>query len=200
MMENNLVVLGLLNERPMHGYQIMQEIRARLMDIWAKINISSVYNTLTSLENRGLISIKKEQVGNMPERKVYSITGTGTKRLKSLAREELSKIEKGNKIAFWLAVGFIQNLTPEEAKTYLTKRIGKLEGLLEIVGNLYKKCKGDIPFNWLHIIENNIGHLQLDYNETKRLIKSIGRVANWEKGGTYEDTSSIAVCSAIASK
>ena len=59
MKKNSLVVLGLLKEQPMYGYQIDQEIKVRHMDAWANINMASIYNTLTKLEEKGFINSLK---------------------------------------------------------------------------------------------------------------------------------------------
>jgi DNA-binding PadR family transcriptional regulator len=47
-------VLGLLAERPMHGYEMIQELEQRTKGIW-KPSAGSVYPTLQLLEEEGLI-------------------------------------------------------------------------------------------------------------------------------------------------
>lgn len=64
-------VLALLAERPMHGYQIIQEIEERSGGSW-KPSAGSVYPTLQLLSDEGLISA--EEAGG---RKTYSLTEAG---------------------------------------------------------------------------------------------------------------------------
>ena len=64
-------VLSLLAERPMHGYQIINEIAERSGGSW-KPSAGSVYPTLQLLADEGLISAE-EQNG----RKTYSLTEAG---------------------------------------------------------------------------------------------------------------------------
>ncbi|MCK6080225.1 PadR family transcriptional regulator [Microbacterium sp. EYE_5] len=64
-------VLTLLAERPMHGYQIIQEIDARSGGSW-KPSAGSVYPTLQLLADEGLIVA--EEAGG---RKTYSLTDAG---------------------------------------------------------------------------------------------------------------------------
>ncbi|MDQ4215077.1 PadR family transcriptional regulator [Microbacterium capsulatum] len=64
-------VLALLAERPMHGYQIIQEIEERSGGAW-KPSAGSVYPTLQLLADEGLIEAA-EQGG----RKTYSLTEAG---------------------------------------------------------------------------------------------------------------------------
>ncbi len=64
-------VLSLLTEKPMHGYQIINEIAERSGGTW-KPSAGSVYPTLQLLADEGLIEAE-EQNG----RKTYSLTEAG---------------------------------------------------------------------------------------------------------------------------
>jgi DNA-binding PadR family transcriptional regulator len=66
-------VLALLAEKPMHGYQIIQEIEERSAGAW-KPSPGSVYPTLQLLTDEGLVSA--EESGG---RKTYSLTDAGAK-------------------------------------------------------------------------------------------------------------------------
>lgn len=64
-------VLALLAEKPMHGYQIIQEIGTRSGGAW-KPSPGSVYPTLQLLADEGLISAEESD-----GRKTYSLTDEG---------------------------------------------------------------------------------------------------------------------------
>ena len=64
-------VLALLAERPMHGYQIIQEIEERSDGTW-KPSPGSVYPTLQLLADEGLITFEESD-----GRKTYSLTEAG---------------------------------------------------------------------------------------------------------------------------
>lgn len=64
-------VIRLLNESPMHGYQIIHEIESRSGGAW-KPSPGSVYPTLQLLADEGLI-VSHEADG----RRTYSLTDTG---------------------------------------------------------------------------------------------------------------------------
>jgi DNA-binding PadR family transcriptional regulator len=64
-------VLALLAEKPMHGYQIIQEIEERSGGAW-KPSPGSVYPTLQLLADEGLIGAKESN-----GRKTYSLTDEG---------------------------------------------------------------------------------------------------------------------------
>lgn len=66
-----IAILALLAERPMHGYQIINEISERSGGAW-KPSPGSVYPTLQLLADEGLVHV--EEAG---DRKTYSLTDTG---------------------------------------------------------------------------------------------------------------------------
>ena len=64
-------ILALLTERPMHGYEMIQELDQRTGGVW-RPSPGSVYPTLQLLEDEGLIA--PETTGG---RKAYSLTEAG---------------------------------------------------------------------------------------------------------------------------
>jgi DNA-binding PadR family transcriptional regulator len=74
-------VLALLAEKPMHGYQIIQEIEQRSHGAW-KPSPGSVYPTLQQLEDEGLVRAD-EQDG----RRVYRLTEDGRRVTAEKAQE-----------------------------------------------------------------------------------------------------------------
>lgn len=70
-----IAILALLAERPMHGYEIIQELDSRTQGIW-RPSAGSVYPTLQLLEDEGLVS-SSEQDG----KRSYSITDAGRAQL-----------------------------------------------------------------------------------------------------------------------
>ncbi|MEU4132851.1 PadR family transcriptional regulator [Streptomyces wuyuanensis] len=64
-------ILALLKDRPMHGYEMIQEIGERSGGAW-KPSPGSVYPTLQLLEDEGLIT--SESDGG---KKLFTLTGTG---------------------------------------------------------------------------------------------------------------------------
>lgn len=65
-------VLLLLVERPMHGYELIQQIRERSDDLWHP-SPGSIYPALSQLEDEGLIVIEK-----VAGRKTAQLTEAGT--------------------------------------------------------------------------------------------------------------------------
>jgi DNA-binding PadR family transcriptional regulator len=64
-------ILGLLTERAMHGYEMIQELEARTDGLW-RPSAGSIYPTLQLLEDEGLVK-SAESDG----RRAYSLTDAG---------------------------------------------------------------------------------------------------------------------------
>src|SRR4051794_7955943 len=64
-------ILALLAERPMHGYEMIQELESRTGGLW-RPSPGSVYPTLQLLEDEGLIS-GRESSG----KRLFALTDTG---------------------------------------------------------------------------------------------------------------------------
>ena len=66
-----LAVLATLVERPMHGYQVIQELEARSGGRW-RPSAGSIYPTLQQLEDEGLV-----RAADQDGRRVYTLTDAG---------------------------------------------------------------------------------------------------------------------------
>jgi DNA-binding PadR family transcriptional regulator len=75
-------LLGLLQERPMHGYEMMKALEEKSGGFYAP-SAGSVYPTLQMLEDRGLVTVSEAE-----GKKVYSITDAGRALLNKRQTEE----------------------------------------------------------------------------------------------------------------
>lgn len=71
-----LTLLGLVVERPRHGYDLEQVIEQRGIRQWADIGFSSIYYVLTKLEKRGLVEAVRDGTGPKA-RRVFTATPEG---------------------------------------------------------------------------------------------------------------------------
>lgn len=68
-------ILGLLRERPMHGYEIARRFAADLdLGLVLPLEMSNVYAMLKDLHEHGLLEGRRETVGLRPPRTVYALT------------------------------------------------------------------------------------------------------------------------------
>ena len=180
MSKNELAILGLLNEKPMHGYQINQEIKERQMDHWAKIALPSIYSSLTKLEESGMVRMETEKVGKMPERRVYHITSEGKDLLADLVEEFITR-EEDPDIPFYLGVAFICGLPQERASVALKRRGELVAHHHSHLKKIYNECKGKIPFNWFMIIENGLKHMALEKKMIQHLLREVEGISDWRQ-------------------
>jgi DNA-binding PadR family transcriptional regulator len=74
--------LGLLAERPMHGYEMIKEIEERTGGAWTP-SAGSIYPTLQMLEDEGLVSSQE-----IDGKRRFTLTDTGRAEQESRAGEE----------------------------------------------------------------------------------------------------------------
>ena len=87
-----LAVLGLIAERPRHGYEIEGVIQERGMREWTEVGFSSIYYLLKKLEREGLIRGRAgRKTGRGPARKVYEMTAEGREAWRGAAQKALSR-------------------------------------------------------------------------------------------------------------
>ena len=111
-----LVILSLLIEQPMHGYQIEGQITLRNMRAWTDLSTSSIYYILKKLEEKGLTEKRPETGSTSSERpkNVFRVTGNGRSTWKEASIRALSKphITYTN---FLMGLHNLWNIPPAEA-------------------------------------------------------------------------------------
>jgi DNA-binding PadR family transcriptional regulator len=124
-MNNELMILGLLKNHPMHGYQVMDRVK-KVMSVCASLKRPTVYFLLDKMEKNGWVDSTKIKDGKRPTRKVYEITPQGKDAYYILLREAL---KTPSKIDFQgdYAIGFIDDLPRAESIELLIERKRMLE-------------------------------------------------------------------------
>lgn len=85
-----LLVLWLLSEQPMHGYQIKKALSDDGMAFWFGLEDASIYSALRTLTKNGYAQeLPTEQPGNRPPRTRYRITASGRQHYRYLLTEAL---------------------------------------------------------------------------------------------------------------
>jgi PadR family transcriptional regulator AphA len=71
-------LLGLLTQKPMHGYELHRYFSApsALGQVW-HLGLSQMYKLLKGLEEQSYLGVTVEEQENYPDRKVYHITPSG---------------------------------------------------------------------------------------------------------------------------
>jgi PadR family transcriptional regulator PadR len=77
------LLLLLLNEEPKHGYQLAEELRSRGYVREGRFKTGSLYTILNRMEEKEILTSKKEESESGRPRRVYSITEDGKLHLKN---------------------------------------------------------------------------------------------------------------------
>lgn len=131
-----LAILGLLKERPMHGYELRKQLGQRLGLFWT-VSFGSLYPTLKKLERRGMVEKVADDTDERPRRKqVYRITAAGEDDFLALLGE-LDGDTLGEE-KFSLRLTFFSYLRPEirlrlleRRRVYLDERLAQAERALQ---------------------------------------------------------------------
>jgi PadR family transcriptional regulator, regulatory protein PadR len=81
-----VLILGLLSEREMYGYEILQEAERR-SDRTFQLKEGTLYPALHQMERTGLLKAKWRDSPAGRARKYYSLTATGRRRAQSKRRQ-----------------------------------------------------------------------------------------------------------------
>ena len=140
-----LSVLNLLNERPMHPYEMRSLMRERGHDRAFRIRESSVYDTVSRLADRGFIEpVEVNREGRRPERTVYAITEAGRDELLVWLRE-LTSEPAADYPAFAAPLMFIYALGRDGAIGALRQRAALLEAGISSSDAFRRAITGEIP-------------------------------------------------------
>jgi DNA-binding PadR family transcriptional regulator len=126
----DLIVLGLLADEPLYGYDLLERFRERSMGFWTELAKASVYQALRRLERRGLIG-GREQAGTQgPDRRVFRISRTGRIVLGDGLKERFGRLAPFETEA-GLALGFSALLSSPQARGARAQRERALRGLID---------------------------------------------------------------------
>lgn len=138
--------LALLNEKPMHPYEMYRLLVERREDRIVKVRPGSLYHTVERLAEAELVrSTGTDREGNRPERTTYAITARGkralTKRIAELLHTPLNEYP-----SFPVALGESHNLDATAVIKHLAQRAAELQTTLDELQQLIGYAREhDIP-------------------------------------------------------
>jgi DNA-binding PadR family transcriptional regulator len=147
----DLVLLSLLAERPMHGYQANAELVRREIKDWAGISRPQVYYSLEKLARAGMIrSLETDEPVAGPERSSFETTAKGRAALAdALEREDWTTQRDRPAFLTWVALSWqarpgIVKQQIKRRRQFLEKELEKekevLRSILEEVGHPYHEA------------------------------------------------------------
>jgi len=166
----NLIILALLRDRPMHGYEIQQYIQMSRMDEWANLLSGSIYYALNKMEQDGLIRAEAEERTGARLRKIYGITEKGEELFLQLVRESLTLAPHSVKSDFSVSLNWIEAIPKEEALELLEQNLRQVEETLAHWRH-GKEIKGQYGLSPVAIasFDNAIAILEQDIHFIKKI-------------------------------
>ncbi|WP_067845340.1 PadR family transcriptional regulator [Nocardia lijiangensis] len=120
-------VLALLEERPMHPYEMFQLLLRRNEDLIVKLRPGSLYHTVARLADQELVRAEGvDREGNRPERTTYRITASGRDALRARLAEILRYPAREYPL-FPVALSEAHNLPKDEVLRLVRERVAHLE-------------------------------------------------------------------------
>jgi DNA-binding PadR family transcriptional regulator len=176
----DLVILSLLAERPMHGYEVNATLEDRKIRDWAPVSRPQIYYSLDKLTRMSLIRVgADESPATGPERRVFETTAAGRDRLADALE---SKHWVDNRVhqpfLIWLALSwqarpqaFRRQLTDRKKllESRLTEERATLKDVLDEVGHPYHEAV------WM--LQLLIEQMESERRWIDRLLKEAGRRA-----------------------
>ena len=169
-----LVILGLLRERPLYGYEIKQIIEEHMRD-WTSIAFGSIYFALDKLaEEKYVEKVEVEQASRRPSRTVYQITSSGREEFLFLLREGWQRFER-DYYPLDVCLFFLDSLPLNEVITYLRNRSSALQEALEYVqGHRTEQLAiPEVPQLAAAIFDHTIAHTRAELEWVMNLLHKL---------------------------
>jgi len=172
MIEQELLLLGLIKEGPKHGYEIKKDLR-EILSPFLSVGTKSIYYPLGVLRRKGLLAQKTVKAGKRPQRFVYEITPKGEKRFLDLLNNSFLDFKRPH-FSLDLSLYFLRYVKPAVAIRRLRARIQilhKLAQSLEQTQVNFNKKK-DSPFI-SSILKHNLDMVVAEASFLSELIKNL---------------------------
>jgi DNA-binding PadR family transcriptional regulator len=175
-----LAVLGLLKERPMHGYQLSRELSDSLGGLW-RVSYGSLYPSLRRLEHDGAIESEAGDERGARRKKVYRITPKGEQIFLELLQESPNDTQTED-ARFRMRLAFFRYLPPETRIRLLERRRQALQDRLATIAESARTGRGGNDDYGRALIEHNRTVTESDITWLEQLIAA-ERAKNVTTGG-----------------
>jgi len=169
-----LLMLGLLKQGPLHGYEIKRIIETEMSD-WSHVAVGSIYFALEKMAQERLIEESETtREGNRPSRTVYRITDSGRTEFLRLLRESWAELEP-QRFSLDFGIAFMGDLDSRELYGFLKSRVTVLEGILEGL-SLHERevlTSTEVPAAARLIFSHHAAHYKAELAWTREVLASV---------------------------
>ena len=168
-MDRELLLLGVLRQHGMHGYQV-HEFIDRYLASCTDLKKPTAYFLLDKLAKAGWITHEQMQEGHRPPRRVYQLTPQGEAEYQRLLRENLA----GYIPAYFVSdigVAFLDELPVDEALGRLRQRRRLIVAELEIA-----QAAPPHPGSLQWLVEHRVRHLRAELEWLDEILARLAAV------------------------
>lgn len=170
--KNDLLVLGLLLDRPMHGYEIGQQIKSESIHTWFDISTSAIYYSLNKLSRHGLVSETRMREEGV-EKSVYHLTDAGREQFFT-GMEATLGVEEPIRFDYDLGIYMLNKLPRERAVVLLEKRLDFLrQHALTLDQLIAQERRGDARPLHLAILEHAAACTQMEVDWLESILRRV---------------------------
>jgi len=172
----DLILLSLLAERPMHGYQAHLELERRQVRDWAGVSRPQIYYSLEKLVREGLIRPASDQAAAAgPDRAVYRSSAKGRAALAAaLEREDWSTARDRPPFLTWLALSW--QASPATVQKQIARRREFLEQELAREQDTLRAIRAEVGHNYheaVWMVRLVISQLRVELAWLRKLAREI---------------------------
>jgi len=169
---SDLVILSLLAERPMHGYEVNATLEDRKIREWAPVSRPQIYYSLDKLTKLKLIRVSETDSPSAgPERRVMQTTALGREQLADALEAKHWVAQTAHQpFLIWLALSW-----QARTKTF-RKQLDSRRRLLEERLNREKSTLADVLTEVGHQYHEAVWMLQLVIEQTQTELRWVERI------------------------
>jgi len=168
-----LSILELLDEHPMHPYELASTMRERHHDEFIRLNFGSLYHTVDALERDGRIEpVEREKEGRRPERTIYHLTDSGRDLLLRVVGEILAQPRR-EYTHFAAGLMFMHHLSSAQAAEHLQHRAAALGAVAEKLTRIKDELLAGHKRLAIIELEHKIAMLEAEGNWVRHLEQEI---------------------------
>jgi len=158
-MKIEIIILGLLFEESLYGYEIKKRIVERLGN-YVDIKFGSIYYAIKkAVENGWVQKIGTERDSGNPERYVYELLSGGKKHYKKILRQYFD--QKVLHFDIDVVLLFLESLSEDQKEEFLERR---LESIKEQIAEMEEQLSGKKNTPTLLVHSYILEHLKAELN------------------------------------
>jgi DNA-binding PadR family transcriptional regulator len=171
--KTDILLLGLLLDRPMHGYELYQQIQSEGVDDWFVVSAAGVYYSLRKLHDLGLVVESRQRKRGTARKSIYRLTEKGRAAFLAAMEVELASREKAY-LEYDLAISLLNRLPLERALPRLEERQAFLgEQAKEVQDSVAaERDNGSAPLR-LAILDHKLRYLTMEQEWLAGVVETI---------------------------